>query len=115
MTIDGGHGKVGSRTPGVWFCSDVLHICMGMNGNVNYISSGASKRFPKDKWIKIEIQQQIFNNRYIYSIRLNGEEVENTVNTTPKEFSNVRVYVTNPWSSPQPGSIRNLVIRTAPN
>jgi len=46
----------------------------------------------------------------MYRIFVDNRKILETVNTQPKYFNGVKVYVGDPWSAAQPGHIRNLKI-----
>ena len=80
--------------------------------------SGQSKHFVVEKvpirtWTKIKVQQNITTAGFLYSIWVNDQEMYNVINTDPRIFDNVKVFVSN-WASQQQGQIRNLVINTSP-
>ncbi|XP_065672703.1 uncharacterized protein LOC105845300 isoform X5 [Hydra vulgaris] len=103
--------KYGDRVPGVWFHNSgdgSLHIAASINGNINRVFK--TEPVGLKEWSHIEIAQQLENNIYIYTIKLNGEEVFAEENTQPKLFDNVIVYVSDPWYPAQDGSIKDLCI-----
>ena len=101
----------GSRTPGIWTCKgNQIHVRSSVNGNHNYLTQ--VKPLTKNHWHKINVQQQRVQNDFIYSIRLDDKTVFSITNTQPMVFQNVKVYVSNPWHTAQPGHIRKLLIRT---
>ena len=62
--------------------------------------------------------------RFVFIVRVDGEEVAKAINKKPRSFSKVdifeqiddsllsqmNVYASNPWHEPMPGKIRNLVV-----
>ena len=64
------------------------------------------------EWTSIHISQTLEEGKYIYRITIGGEEVHAVENSEPEEFSDVKVYASDPWHNAQPGSIRNLVIKS---
>ena len=105
----------GSRTPGIWFhCKEgklAIRVDSPVNGNKNYKVQTPHQIFELNKWIMIKVSQTKTGNDYKYKVDVNGEEIHNVTNTDPREFNNVKIYVSSPWSSALPGYIRNLSIK----
>jgi len=112
MTIDGNLGyNTGFRIPAVYCNSKrkILHICTDI----------ICKNFPLppvDQWTNIRIsQEQMATENHLTSEFLNiifidQEEKFRTVNPTPVDYQDVKVYAADPWYSAQQGYIRNLSI-----
>ena len=109
MTIGGRGGKVGDRTPAIWFHKPrKVLVSTTMDGKATY--SRWLKHLPIGEWTKLEVSQSLVESKYIYSISI-GDKVEfSKENTKPVEFKKVKVYAGNQWNAPQKGSIRNLKI-----
>ena len=110
ITNSGNSYVYGCRNPGLWFCNDKFHMCSAINGNWNYCYD--SKRFNANNWIKVQVEQKMINNKYYYSITLNDATVYSIINSQPRVFHNMKLYVSDPWYSTMSGNIKNLVIRT---
>ena len=106
----------GARIPGVWFhgsnskaTKNRLHICSYVRGNGNYCwNSGVI--VPRGQWTRIVISQQFSGGKYIYTVTIGNKRLGSVINTTPREFANVRVFASDNWYNAAQGSIRNLVI-----
>ena len=116
MSIGNDHGRYGDRTPGVWFqpssssaTTKKLTIYSAVNGYPNY-RYDSTKMFPLNTWIRVKIEQADENGKATFRVYLDDEEVHEMINTQPRDFDNVKVYVSDPWYPPQAGKIRNLLI-----
>ena len=109
MTIGGDSGNIGARTPALW-----MHRTRGVL--VSSASQPTAGKFipgknpTVNKWAAVEISQIKIGYKYIFSLVINGETLWSVENMRPKEFSNVIVYASSPWSPAQAGSIRRLQI-----
>ena len=104
----GGNGiNYGSRTPAILFSSNQMSICSAVNGNGNFCNSVVMQI---DLWVDINISQKKQGSDYFYAISVGGKTVANIKNTKPQEFSNVKVYVGDPWYPPMSGYIQDLYI-----
>ena len=66
-----------------------------------------------NEWTDIEVAQKLVGNRFMYSISIGGEQVFEVENQDPKDFFNVSVFASNPWSfAAQNGLISDLKIIT---
>ena len=102
-------GVYGDRTPAVWlYPNGKFHIASAVGGNRNYVYNSAS--YQAKLWITVRISQLLSDSIYRYRIFINNETVHDVINTKPVEFKNIKVYAGDPFSEPQPGSIRNLII-----
>ncbi|XP_065653711.1 uncharacterized protein LOC136080678 isoform X2 [Hydra vulgaris] len=111
MTVKKDMSNYGDRTPGVWFYPNTssLYICAAVNNDSNYCLYQTSL-LKLGLWSSLKISQELFEGKYFYSIQLNNETLLNVVNHVAQEFSNVKVYISDPWYNVQPGFIRNLKI-----
>ena len=112
FTKGGNIANYGDRAPAVWFRpgGSRFHICSAVNGQSNYCRN-PTKPFKTGVWISVTITQFKSGSVYLYQIFINNEMIHSTTNRQPQDFKNVMVYVGEPWYNPQPGFIRNLVIR----
>ncbi|XP_065641542.1 uncharacterized protein LOC105846743 isoform X2 [Hydra vulgaris] len=111
LTIENDMLTYGDRIPAVFFLPGIsgLKICAAIN---NILNNCLNKTFylKLGIWSSFKISQELFEGKYIYSIKLNNETLLNVENQDAREFSNVKVYVSDPWYDVQPGYIRNLKI-----
>ena len=96
----------GDRIPAVFIHkAGYFHICSGVNGNKDF---SKDVPFVLGKKYNLEIQQkkengkkihgiQIENDKTIYEIKINGKIILSTENKKPRDFDNVKVYVSDPW------------------
>ena len=63
-----------------------------------------------DAWNTIEIQQVLENGKYMYSIVINGIELENVENVAPQEYTDVKVFASDTYYQfSANGFMRNLI------
>ena len=58
----------------------------------------------------MRLSQTLEDDKYVYRVYLNGEEIHEVVNTQAEDFEDVKVYVSDPGNAAQPGYVRNLRI-----
>ena len=106
----GSGAKYGDRTPAIWTHSTKgFLISSAVGGKYSY--SKYFKALPStEKWINIEVSQELEANSMIYSITIGGKKVFSTRNSRPEEFENVQVFASSSWYSPVNGFIKNLLI-----
>ena len=98
--------------PGFYFSSGYLYVRITINGT-NYLMG--SEPLPLMQWSKIKVLQEFLDGMHTFSFFVNSLQSAVYVNKLPVNLSNVTVYVSNPWNTPQPGLIRNMVIQTGIN
>ena len=106
----GSGAKYGDRTPAIWTHSTKgFLISSAVAGKFSY-----SKYFDAlpstDKWILIEVSQEMKENVMTYSIKIGENEVLSVKNSRPSDFENVQVFASSNWYSPVNGFIKNLLI-----
>ena len=111
LTIGGKGGKIGDRTPAIWFhkTRGVL-ISTAMDGKASYSKFFKTLLPPTGKWTKFEVSQSLIQGHYIFRVDIGGNSVFSKPNSKPVELENVKVYSGSPWYEQQKGSIRNLKI-----
>lgn len=86
----------GDRIPSVWINKGAEHfyIASAVSGNKDY-----KKTFDFDvgKKYHLKIQQIQSGNKIIYEVLVDGNTIHSGENTNPKDFENVKVYVSDPW------------------
>ena len=110
MTIGGKSGKVGDRTPAIWFHKTRgILVSIALSGRASY-----NKFFHPlpivGHWTKFEFSQTLVKSQSIVNITIGGKNVFYRENRKPVELENVKVYSGNPWNALQKGSMRNLTI-----
>ena len=102
----------GDRIPIILLEEQKVYVRSSINGNPDY-SKIFTDVLSLNQWKRIEVGQQKINGDFIYSISIGGKELHSVVNTQPKEFTEVKVYVSSPWFTAKPGAIRRLTIQAA--
>ena len=106
----GSGAKYGDRTPAIWTHSTKgFLVASAVGGKFSY--SKYFKALPStDKWILIEVSQEMKENAMTYSITIGENEVLSVKNSRPSDFENVQVFASSSWYSPVNGFIKNLLI-----
>ena len=113
MTIGSNSGKYGDRTPAIFFHpTRGMHVTSAINGNKNWVKNVAPPP-PIGEWTTLSVSQKSSGGKYFYSFAVGGQKIFSVENTQPREFSNVKVYASDPWYTAQPGDIRALTIIAA--
>ena len=102
----------GDRTPIILLEKQKVYVRSSVNKNPDY-SQVFTDVLSLNQWTRIEVCQQKINGDFIYSISIGGKELHSVVNSQPKEFTEVKVYVSSPWFTAQPGAISKLIIQAA--
>ena len=117
VTTGGVINTFGSRIPGVWANKKEKYflICSGVNGNNNYC-----KEYPYNlkQLYHFEIsQKKNSNGEAVYKLSVDGTIFHEVINTTPKNFQNAKLYLSNPWyrSFAPHGTLSNLRIINEPS
>ena len=99
-----------SRIPGVWFHPHLgMHISSAISGN-SHNNYDTNLTPVLNRWTQFVISQRLENSQYIFRIVIDGNEVRMVENTQPEIFTDVKVYISDPWYVEQPGMIRNIVV-----
>ena len=106
-------GSPGSRIPAVWMHTNMgdetakpLYICSDVNGNPDYC--WISKSIAVNTPTQIQIRQIRKNAGYTYQILIDGVISWEVINSSPRVFHDVKLYVSDPWYAAQEGEIGNL-------
>ena len=85
--------EVGSRLPGIWFNGNSyrLHICFAINGKGNDCWND-NKDLPEKKFSNIKVEQVKEDDKYIFKIWKDGEEVFKKENKDAREFKDAKLY-----------------------
>ena len=112
-TINGNNKIYGSRTPGIWILYKngkmYPNVHSAVRGNKDYTTNIDS--IPLNEWIIINVSQTKIGTEYQYVVEVNGKVLHTVNNTKPKEFENVKIYISNPWSLVVPGYVRNVYLK----
>ena len=120
------HAK-GGKTPSIYLLSISKWTAFSWVGGRSYHKYYGALSLKK--WYTVEISQKfrygevgnynmtshiaqtkVFFFQYLYQVRLDGNLVDNKINTTPSDFYDVKVYAGSPWNNALDGKIRNLRI-----
>ena len=106
MTIGEDLTNIGDRIPPIFYHHiHGLHVSSAIRDNTNFTRDNISP--PLGEWTSVVVSQLKSN----FSVNVNGAD-HFSVDPEPKEFSNVKVFASDPWWDAQPGSIRSLTIKT---
>ena len=113
LTIGGDNSQHGDRTPAIFFNPRFgIYICSTVGQDYDYCQNSSPLRPTPGIWTNIEIGQRENGNRLSYYISVAGKEMHSVINNEPREFTDVKAYISDPWHTPQPGFIRNLSIES---
>merc|ERR1711862_656214 len=88
-----------------------LHICSAVNGNGNACYN--SGFYQVGQWINIKVTQKLmYGGAYKYWIEIDGAEVHTWDNSQPRDWTNVNVYLSDPWYAALNGQVKNVKIIT---
>ena len=117
-------GDDGGLLPGVWFRSNTTQLYVGYNLNgEHFIHFTADNSLPLNEYSTVEIsQRKNNNNEYEFKCTVNGSliptgdgSLENpSIASTPKEYTQVKLYASNPWSPAANAEIKNLLFQNVP-
>ena len=103
----------GDRIPGMYFQSGSTRLYIGnaVNGNGNFHRTekiALFKEIPLNKFTLVTIEQVIEDGEYRYSIYFDHEELYSTINSKPRVFKHVNVYMGDSFYNPANAVIRNF-------
>ena len=117
-------GNDGGLLPGVWFRSNSTQFYVGYNLNgAHFIHFTANQSLPLNDYSTVEItQRKNDNDKYEFKCTVNGSVIaksegnlENpSIASAPKEYTQVKLYASNPWSPAANAEITNLLFRNVP-
>ena len=122
LSIGGNQASFGDRIPGVFInhTSSELFFRTALGSNLNYkynddCSSEHLKLQINSKYF-IEISQIMDekSGNIIFSAKINGNSCDPVINTQPRTFNNVLMYVSDPWYLQADGIIENLYFENSP-
>nr|XP_047124211.1 coadhesin-like [Hydra vulgaris] len=112
LTANRSLSNYGDRNPLIYFTNKTgcLVVSSAINGIKNKILT--IKTLSLNEWASIKVVQQLVNGSYNFSVAINGNVITSVINLQPIEFSNAKVYASDPWNPAQSGFIRNLIVRS---
>ena len=103
----------GDRNPSITTApgSTLLYVASSVSGNLNYVTN-TGFYLPLNTWVSV-VAKQLKNaeDKYYYTIMVNGKAVLNVENTQAEVFKNVQLFAGDPWHSAANGAIKNLVYK----
>ena len=102
----------GDRMPAIWFWSKStrLHIWNSVNGKL--IAYNDDKNLPQNEFTHIELKQILDgSNQYVFSIHIGGIKVYEVLNKDARNWNNVHVWLSDPWSPAAKAVIKNFVFK----
>ena len=88
-----------------------MHVSSAISGNGNSHKNFFPERPELGKWTRIEISQEMFHKKYIFKVIIGGKQVYSIENNQPAAFTDVKLYISDPWYKAQPGFIRALTVQ----
>ena len=108
FTVDDGNGNINAsiNIPALFIKKDgYFQVCSAVSGNQkckNYY-------FELGKRYHIIIEQSLdFRGKTYYNINIDGDNILFTENTHPRSFQIVKLYASDPWSSPFSADLGNI-------
>ncbi|XP_066922243.1 uncharacterized protein [Clytia hemisphaerica] len=110
FTTGGNLGAHGRRVPAVFIMPHTsrLHICTSLHNSNNWCVNSAA--LPLHKYSQVSINQYPNGGKYMYRVYVNGKQLANVENKTPRYFQNIKVYKADPWYNAASANIRYLYI-----
>ena len=110
LTTGGNVGAYGCRIATVWAnggSNPFLHICSAISGNWNYCNN---YYVSTNTWINLRMsQKKLAGGRYGFEFNVNNR-IDEVVNSQPVDFTNVKVFASDPWHDSITGAIRKFEI-----
>ena len=114
LTTGASGDEHGGSTPMIEFEQGGMVVTSSTESSPSYRIRLETPPAPNIKeWTKIEVDQRQEGCSYFLAVSLANKEVIRRENPKPRMFSNVTVFASNPDNEAQPGSIKNLSIRTS--
>ena len=88
-----------------------LQVSFSGNGRYHYKRNFKPSPAPVGQWTQIVVSQIKRNNIFFLNIAI-GATTFSIRNDRPAEFTNVRVYASDPWHRALPGSVKDLTIQS---
>ena len=113
FTTGADQGTHGARIPAVYIRETNGARCLYVMAQATY-GEGIVFTYPEvptNEWIDVVIEQAERAGRYVIEVIVNGEIIGSMVNYDPYVFANVKVYVSDPWYSAQPGFIKDFTFK----
>ena len=99
------------RIPALWGnggSNPYFHVCSAINGDNNYCKNF---NIPTNTWMEFKLsQKKLTDGSYIFEYVLDNNIIDSVVNNQAADFTDVKVYASDPWYPPFSGSLRNIEI-----
>jgi len=107
------NGTDDTRNPAIWFrvqnAVNYLHVVMHIDGIKRfYLKPEAAIEVGKK--VHIRVSQNLFDDKYVFIVAVNGVAVWAVPNPNPRVVKNVQLYCANPWYYVQEGTMSNLEV-----
>ena len=114
-TISRNSDVYGSRIPGIWIKhvngTIHTHVHFAIDENMGHSFDSPTTSIHLNKWIPIIISQIKVGGDYYFKFETNGKVIYTKKNTKPRQYENVKIYISNPWYPPVPGYVRNVCLK----
>ena len=113
FTIDGDHSEIGYRQPALWlqrFDNIRIGFAAGIDDKHDYYFYVRRNISIFQNWMHIVISQQKDGEQFWFRVYINGEMVHEKINTLPREYSDMKLYLSDPWYPDCSGLIRNMYL-----
>lgn len=103
----GANTGYGSRTCGIWGSQGnfIIYSSINSHGRHGYYYETATK-YSLNEWWNIKVSQARTSKSVVFLVAINDSVVHEVVNKDPREFHNVKCYISSPWYDAQPGYVR---------
>ena len=88
-----------------------LHVQVSSPVNNDYDYKYYAPITQLNSWVKVNVSQFNTADGYVYKVEVDNTEVRKVINTEPREFHDVKVYISGGTEKTPPGDIRNLIIK----
>merc|ERR1719431_664960 len=110
----GENSGLGGRIPLVGVSKDKdLHVVSSISGNWNNGGNLKDYKLVENKWIKVDISQNLKEGKYMWTVDVDGTNKMTLENSKPERYQNLKLYVADSWHPTQPGKIRNLEVESS--
>lgn len=110
FTTDHNKGSMGFRLPAIFLYNNKLRISQDVSGKVMH---DTDVDFETNKWIILVISSLKKGSSTWYTVTVNGKVIETMIDTAPRSYSNVKLYVSDPWYSEANVVIQDFSISVA--
>ena len=117
LTRGGDESRIGDKMPSVSFLprTSRLQVCNAVGYNKSHCFESPTSLELND-YVNVRIRQtwDVKYSTYRIYIELDNNLVYNITNIAAREFTNMLLYVSDPWNPPAKAEIKNLVFKNLP-